>query len=209
MGFFGTLDQEKYDRQYSDRQLAGRMWGYFTQYVLFLIGVISLTLIAAVLGALSPVVVSRGITLLETDLTTFSILTICGAVLVTGLLAWISNWGRRRLLVRMVGDVVLRLRSDAFKAAVNHDLSFYDEYPTGKIVTRITSDTQDFGNTVVLVTDLISQVIQSIILSLILFRIDWKLTLILFGFLPFIFLLAVSFRKLARTVTRSWDESHG
>ncbi len=148
-------------------------------------------------------VVSRGVTLLETDLTSLSILSICGAVLATGILAWLSNWGRRRLLVRMVGDVVLSLRTDAFRAAVNHDLSFYDEYPTGKIVTRITSDTQDFGNTVILVTDLISQIIMAIILSIILFRINWQLTLILFFFLPFIFFLAISFRKMARTVTRS------
>jgi ATP-binding cassette, subfamily B, bacterial len=203
MGFFGTLDQEKYDRQYSDRQLTGRMWGYFKKYGLFLAGVISLTLLSAILGALSPVVVSRGVTLLDSNLTSLRILSICGAVLATGFFAWLSNWGRRRLLVRMVGDVVLTLRTDSFQAAVNHDLSFYDEYSTGKIVTRITSDTQDFGNTVVLVTDLVAQIIQAIILSVVLIRIDWKLSLILFCFLPLIFLLAISFRKLARTVTRS------
>ena len=203
MGFFGSLDQEKYDRQYSDAQLSGRMWRYFKKYDRFLLGVIILTLLSAFLGALSPLVVSRGVSLLNENLTTPSILMICGAVLATGLLAWSANWGRRRMLVRMVGDVVLTLRTDAFQAAVNHDLSFYDEYPTGKIVTRITSDTQDFGNTVVLVTDLISQIIQSIILSMVLFRINWQLTLILFFFLPIIFLIAISFRKIARTVTRS------
>ena len=32
MGFFSSLDNEGYDRQYSDRQLLQRMTGYFHRY---------------------------------------------------------------------------------------------------------------------------------------------------------------------------------
>jgi ATP-binding cassette subfamily B protein len=102
----------------------------------------------------------------------------------------------------MVGDVVLTLRRDTFKAAAEHDLSFYDEYSSGRVVSRITSDTREFGQLVVLITDLISQVIQSIILSVVLVGVEWRLSLVLFGFLPIVFLVARSFRKLARDATR-------
>ncbi len=70
----------------------------------------------------------------------------------------------------------------------SHDLSFYDEYASGKVVSRITSDTQEFGQMVVLVTDLFSQIVQAFILGVILLTIDWKLTLILFVLLPLVFL---------------------
>ncbi len=129
-------------------------------------------------------------------------LVLVGVVFLAGLTVWLANWGRRRMTVRIVGDIVLKLRTDAFKAAAEHDLSFYDEFATGKVVSRITSDTQEFGQMVVLITDLFSQIIQSIILAAILFTIEWRLSLILLGALPVVFLVAVGFRSLARQVTR-------
>ena len=203
MGFFSGLNQEKYDRLYTDKQLLIRMSQYFKYHIKMITGVIILLLITSITAALSPIIVARGVTFLEESVSTQMIVLLFSAVLVVGIIAWFSNWGRRRLLVRVVGDVVLNLRTDAFKAAVDHDLSFYDELDSGKIVSRITSDTQDFGNTLILVTDLVSQIIQSIILAGVLIRIDWRLSLILFAFLPLIFIVAVSFRKIARTVTRN------
>ncbi|MGD2157518.1 MAG: ABC transporter ATP-binding protein, partial [Anaerolineales bacterium] len=69
-------------------------------------------------------------------------------------------------------------------------------------VSRITSDTREFGQLVVLVTDLISQIFQAIILGIVLIGIEWRLSLYLFGYLPVLFLAAFSFRRLARKVTR-------
>jgi ATP-binding cassette subfamily B protein len=117
----------------------------------------------------------------------------------------VTNWGvwiRRRISVRIIGDVELRLRTDAFNAAAEHDLSFYDEFSSGRIVSRITSDTKDFGQVVMLISDVASQIVQAVILGVILIRIEWRLSLYLFAFLPIIFLIAISFRSLARKVTR-------
>ena len=41
-----------------------------------------------------------------------------------------------------VGDVMLGLRRDAFAAATGHDMAFFSEHASGRIVSRITSDTQ-------------------------------------------------------------------
>jgi ATP-binding cassette subfamily B protein len=60
------------------------------------------------------------------------------------ILSWVFNYLRQRLTARAVGDVVLQLREDAFTAVMQRDMSFYDEFPSGKIVSRVTSDTQDF-----------------------------------------------------------------
>jgi ATP-binding cassette subfamily B protein len=53
-----------------------------------------------------------------------------------------------------------------------------------------------------LVTDLISQFLQAIILGIILLSIDLRLSLYLFALLPIIFAIALSFRRMARVVTR-------
>lgn len=203
MGFFGSIEQEKYDRQYDDRQLLRRMWEYFKPFTGKLAAVAGLLLVTALTSTFSPILVSRGVGLLNKEITNQVILLLFGAVLLVGVLSWLSNWGRRRLMVRMITGVILNLRVESFQAAMAHDLSFYDRFSSGKIVTRITSDTQDFGNTITLVTDLISQFIQAVILAVILIGIDWKLSLIMFAFLPVIFLFAISFRRLARRVTRT------
>jgi ATP-binding cassette, subfamily B, bacterial len=202
MGFFSGLDTEGYDRQYSDRQLLRRIWGYFSGYRRQLIIVFILVSVIAVSGALYPVLVSRSVDAMGGSITTTQIFLLVGAILFFGLLSWFANWLRRRYVVRIVGDIVLTLRTDVFQAAAEHDLSFYDEYVSGKIVSRITSDTQEFGQMIVLVTDLLSQIAQAILLAIILFTIDWKLTLFLLAFMPIVFLGALGFRSLARRTTR-------
>lgn len=202
MSFFAGLDTEAYDRQYTDRQLASRMAGYFRPHIRSVIWVVLLLLVIAIASAASPIIVSRGVDLLGSDIEWSNIILLCGAILLAGVISWGANWLRRRLTVRMIGDIVLQLRMDAFTASMEHDLSFFDEFSSGRIVSRITSDTNEFGQTVVLVTDLFSQVIQVIFLAIVLLIIDWRLSLILFAFLPVIFLVMLGFRKWARIVTR-------
>ena len=202
MSFFAGLDTEAYDRQYTDRQLVQRMISYFRPYKAAFVLIVILLLLIALAGAATPIIVSRGVDIMGEDLNSRNIALLTSAVLLAGLISWGANWWRRRVTVRLVGNIVLTLRENAFGASIGHDLSFYDEYASGRVVSRITSDTQDFGQTVVLVTDLFSQVIQALILGMVLVSIDWRLSLYLFGFLPIIFLVTLAFRRLARLVTR-------
>lgn len=203
MGFFSGLEQEGYDRQYTDRQLVARMVGYFRPYQKQLLQVVFLLVVIALAGASIPIIVSRGVDILDNMLQLTGVLVLSGLVLAAGVISWGANWLRRRLVVRIVGDIILNLRSEAFQAATGHDLSFYDEFASGKVVSRVTTDTQDFGQTVVLITDLFSQFAEALILGVVLIGIDLRLSLYLFAFMPLVFLAAVGFRRIARLVTRS------
>ncbi len=203
MSFFSGLDTESYDRKYTDRELTERMATYFIPYQKKLWQVVFLLLVISLSNSATIIIVSRSIDIFNALTTSrLVILIIPAAVLISGTLVWGANWVRRRLTVRIVGDTVLALRNDAFRASVSHDLSFYDEYSSGRVVSRITSDTQDFGQVATLVTDLASQFIQAFILALVLIYIDWRLSLVVFGFLPILLITAVGFRRLARIVTR-------
>ncbi|HUV26512.1 MAG TPA: ABC transporter ATP-binding protein [Anaerolineales bacterium] len=202
MSFFAGLDTEAYDRKYTDRQLAKRMAVYFRPHTRSLVVVVILLLIIAISSAVGPIIVARGVDILGTDFTWQSIILLCGAILLAGVISWAANWGRRRLSVRMIGDIILSIRTDAFQASMDHDLSFYDQFSSGRVVSRITSDTQEFGQTVTLVADLISQIIEVIFLGIVLIIIDLRLSLVLFSFLPIIFIVVLGFRRIARVVTR-------
>jgi len=202
MGFFAGLNDEKYDRQYTDRELVRRMVSYFTPQTKRLAVVMGLVAVLAVIGAALPVVVARMVDLLKGQPSLTAISLVSSGVFLIGFGLWGLNWARRSLVVRAVGDVVLDLRTRAFRAAAEHDLSFYDQFSSGRIVSRITSDTNDFGQLIVIVTDVGSQFVQAIILGVVLFRTDLKLSLMLMAFLPVIFAIASGFRVLARRVTK-------
>ncbi|HKG54663.1 MAG TPA: ABC transporter ATP-binding protein [Anaerolineales bacterium] len=202
MGFFAGLNDEKYDRQYTDRELLRRILEYFKPQTTRFLWVFGLVIVLAGIGAALPVVVARMVDLLKGEPSLQAISLVSLAVLLIGIGLWGLNWARRSLVVRAVGDVVLDLRTRAFRAAAEHDLSFYDQFSSGRIVSRITSDTNDFGQLVVIVTDVGSQIVQAIILGVVLFRTDLKLSLLLMAFLPAIFAVAAGFRVMARRVTK-------
>lgn len=202
MGFFAGLNAEKYDRQYADRELARRILGYFAPQKGRMAAIIVLVMMMAGLGAALPVIVSRIMDLLESQPSPQAIALVGLGMTLIAFLNWGLNWLRRSLTIRAVGDVVLELRAKSFAAAAEHDLSFYDQFSSGRIVSRITSDTNDFGQLVVIVTDVASQLVQTVILGVVLFRVEWRLFLVMLAFMPLVFAIAMGFRSLARIVTR-------
>jgi ATP-binding cassette subfamily B protein len=197
MSFFAGLNAEKYDRQYSDRQLLRRIAEYFRPQTRRLLGVLILVLAIGAVSAALPVIVARLVDMLA-SLPSIQIIGLAGlALVVIAFVVWGLNWARRSLVARAVGDVVLKLRARAFEAAAEHDLSFYDQFSSGRIVSRITSDSNDFGQLVVL-----SQIFLAVVLGAVLVRTDWRMALLLFAFMPFIFGITLGFRSLARRVTR-------
>ncbi|HUX13535.1 MAG TPA: ABC transporter ATP-binding protein [Spirochaetia bacterium] len=203
MGFIlDGLETESYDRQYSDRVLVRRIVDYFRPHVRQMVMVAITLTLNSVAGTAAPILISRAIDIISRrpDIATISIFS--GAVLLLGALAWVFNYVRQKLTAEMVGDVVLKLRSDVFEKTVRHDMSFFDENPSGKMVSRITSDTQDFSNTVTLVIEFLSEFLLVAILGIWLFTINWWLTVILVAMAPLAIITALSFRRIARRVTQ-------
>ena len=208
MGFIlDGLDTEAYDRSYRDRDLLVRLLSYFQPYRWQVILIAAAITLNSAAGTGGPILISKGIDLLREyrrgdRAPTETILLLVGGVLLLGVSAWVFNYIQQLFSARVVGNVVLKLREDVFDATIRHDLSFYDEHPSGKIVSRVTSDTQDLSEVVSLVTNLLSQVLLVGLLSVWLFSINVWLTLLLVGFAPVAAIIALSFRRIARTVTQ-------
>jgi ABC-type multidrug transport system fused ATPase/permease subunit len=101
----------------------------------------------------------------------------------------------------VVGDTIFRLRTEAFAKSVRHDLSFYDEHSSGKVVSRITTDTEDFANVIGLMVDFLSQVVLISVFLAYLIHLSPRLTLILVAMAPVAIGVALAFRRIARFVT--------
>jgi len=203
MGFFSGLAAEKYDRQYSDHKLFNRIIDYFKKQSNRLIIVGITIIIRAVIEAYSPVIVARGLDqVTQNVITPGFIFTLSGIILALGILSWLSNLLRRRFAARTIAELIRQLATDAFKASVRQDLSFHDNFQSGKIVSRITTDTREFGQLVTLSTDVLMQLISSLILAVILIRTEWRLAIAVFLLIPILFFLVMQYRSAARKVTR-------
>ncbi len=196
------LDAEAYDREYTDRELVDRIVAYFSLYKRRAILVVVSLILLAFLGAAPPIIVAQGVALMEGQDDALLAATLVASIFFVGVATWGVNWVRRLYTVKVIQDVVLAMRHDAFTAAANQDMSFYDEFSSGRVVSRITSDTEEFGQIVGLAADVIQQMISAIILVVILFTIDWRLTLAVLVMAPFVVMAALAFRNVARRVTR-------
>lgn len=202
MGFFGTLEKEKYDRQYSDTYLLKRIGQYFRQYRRWLLTMAAALVGLSIVGSVYPILVSATVGALQTNGDQQTIILLLAALLTTAVFDYALAWVRRSVTSRLIGHSVSQMRKDAFAAAVNRDLAFYDEEKSGKVVSRITSDTQEFGQVLVITGDILTQFIELVVLAVVLLNRDWRLTLLMILFIPLVLGLALFFRWLARKAGR-------
>jgi ATP-binding cassette, subfamily B, bacterial len=203
MGFFSGLAAEKYDRKYSDKKLFQRIFDYFKNQSNRLV-IVGVTIIfRAVIEAFNPVIVARGLDqVTQQSISLDYILILSGIILLMGILSWAANLLRRRYAARTIAELIRQLATDAFKASVRQDMSFHDNFKSGKIVSRITSDTREFGQLVTLSTDVLMQLISSIILGIVLIQTEWRLALAVFLLIPLLVIIVMRYRHAARNVTR-------
>jgi ATP-binding cassette subfamily B protein len=199
---FSNLAADKYDRRYSDGYLLRRTWQYFRPRTGSIIAIITLVIVGSLVFSLFPIIMSQVVQGLQSQMPDSTILVLLGVLLAAAIVDYVFYMLRRRLLGRVVADVISTLREDAFRAAIRRDLAFYDENKTGKIVSRITSDSQELNTIIVVAGDLTGQLFEFVVLFGVLLTINWQLTLALLVLLPVVIGLSLGFRALARRATR-------
>ncbi len=197
---FGGLQSDSYDRQYSDRYLLGRIGKYLGEHRRQALWGLLGFLVVGVTRAVRPVYISAAIDEMVGGGEFLSfVLAVLAAIAIA---EYISNYGRRRFTVIVIGRMVAQMRKQAFHAAIERDLAFYDRNKSGAVISRITSDTQEFGDVMLLGSEVISQFLSVIILFAALLSYSLHLTLVLILTMPLVVAAALAFRYVARIVTR-------
>jgi ATP-binding cassette subfamily B protein len=201
MGFlFDGLDAEGYDRKYRDRELVRRILNYFRPQASKIITAALMITATALIEALIPIFIAYSIDEIQTATSLNQVAVLAGALALIACLAWVFNLIRQTMSVKAIGEVVLAMRRDAVNAVLVRDLSFYDQFPSGKIVSRVNSDTAAFAQVMTLTMDLLSRLLLVFVLVGYLASVSWSLTLILLGLAPLIIGAALAFRAIARRV---------
>ncbi len=199
---FAGLAAEKYDRQYSDRVLLRRMLGYFAPHRARMVRLILTVSLITLIGLSVPLLTSRALDVVVAQPSVVVIVALCSSLLGLMTLGWLANRSRRRLIARLVADVIGQMRLDAFNATIHHDLAFFDEFQSGRVIARITNDTQELSQVTVLLSDMVNQFLVVVVLWVVLLTVSPPLALALLAIMPFLALTGWAFRVLARKVTR-------
>lgn len=202
-----NLEQSTYERSYSDKELIVRILECFRPHL----GKVALIIICIFLQSMTVTgmifFISDGISLLVKDLTMDKIIFIGAMIFLGGAGEWLFNFFWRSLNAKLVGDVLLQLRGDAFRETLEKDLSFFDRIPTGNLISRVGSDAGRFVSTIHLTLNLVSNALTVICILILLFWVQWELALWTLLITPLAFSSVLIFRTIARRTSQN-ERSH-
>tara|TARA_B100001123_G_scaffold146144_1_gene169495 strand:- start:655 stop:2334 length:1680 start_codon:yes stop_codon:yes gene_type:complete len=132
------------------------------------------------------------------------LLTLLGAVyLGASLLKFVLQYLDEILTTWLGQAVMYDLRTEIFRKLQRADLRYYDRNPVGRLMTRITSDVETlnelFSSGLVTV---FGDLFTLLFIVVVMLRMDWKMALVTFAVLPFVFIAAFLFRAKVREVYR-------
>ena len=104
----------------------------------------------------------------------------------------------------MTGQLVMRdLRGELFAHLQRLELAWFNRTPTGRVITRLTSDVEALNEIFTSgLVDILADIVLLGGIAGILFALDWRLALVAFAVLPFMVVLSTWFRRRARTIYR-------
>jgi len=108
------------------------------------------------------------------------------------------------LLVQVVGQHIMAdLRRDSFAKLMRLPRSWYDWQPSGRLLTRVTTDVEHvgelFGSGII---SAIGDIATLVLILVIMLSINWQLALISFAAVPLLVAIIYVIRRPMRTVTR-------
>jgi ATP-binding cassette subfamily B protein len=200
MGWLG-LEAEEYDRKYKDRLLFARILEYLRPYKRQVgIVVLFLTLSSAA-NAIVPLISSLIVNAVDISGDPVFIVVLIVIATALNMIGWVFNYVRQRNSVTLLSAVVMDMQKAAVQALYNQDFHFFDRQATGKLVSRVNSDTRNFWD----MAELVMETASSIVILFLVFIPMFFINSILAGWLsiviPVIFIVASAYRKVARRRT--------
>ncbi len=183
----------------ADRKIIRRLFSYVKPYKGLLFSAILITFAGAVLGPLRPYITKIAI---DDYITPGNIgglgyisLLLLGIILLDGIKQFASTY-----LTQLLGQkAVLNLRMDIFKHLQKLSVKFYDRNPAGRLITRATNDVEALNEMLSSgVVTIIGDFMQLIFIVILMFFIDWRLTLIVLGVLPIMIYATITFKSRVR-----------
>ena len=193
-----------FDRNMKDGELAKRLLRYARPYVLNFVIVGILMVFAISNEIISPLIVAKIQRIIASEGFTIPPLIVAVCVYASILIMALACSYFQAIILQKTGQkIISAMREDLFTHIESLSHSQLNNIPVGKLVTRVTNDTNGismmFTNIIVNLTKNCFVIIGVLIAML---CINYMLTLMVLCFVPFIVLFTVIFRKFSRKAHR-------
>ena len=192
-----------FDRNMKDGEIVRRLLHYARPHVRSLLLVLLVMLFSIAYDILSPLLIGQIEEMIKNDFPMRRLL-IAVAVYAGILLVSLACTYIQAILLQIVGQKILsRLREDLFTHIESLSHAQLNEIPVGKLVTRVTNDTNAIS---MMFTNILVNLVKNIFVILgvltAMLCLNYLLTLMILCFVPFIVLFTVVFRKFSRKAYR-------
>jgi ATP-binding cassette subfamily B protein len=205
---YGYFEEDKLG-EVTDLNLWRRILGYAAHY--WQGAALAVLLSFAVIGSslLLPYLVRLGVDnyIINVEIPVserFSGLTILAMIFGVAVIAgFVGNYFQVTVLEWTGQNIMHRLRQHIYIHMLGLDLAFFNENPSGKLVTRLTNDVQNMHEmfTSVIVT-IFNDTIRIIGILVLLYWLNWRLALLMSLLIPVILVVTLWFSRMARNVFR-------
>ncbi|BCP63585.1 multidrug ABC transporter ATP-binding and permease protein [Streptococcus parasuis] len=177
-----------------------RLLSYVKPYLFLTIAALSFLLLTTVIRSIIPLLASYFIDHYVHQVTDGVLLVLggyFGLYILQMLFQYIGNFWFAKVSYSIVRDI----RQDAFSKMESLGMAYFDQTPSGSIVSRLTNDTESISE---MFSGILSSFISAIFVVAVtlytMFALDWKLTCLIVLFLPIIFILVNMYRKKSAPV---------
>ena len=185
-----------------DLSVAWRLLPYLRPHLRLLAAGLAAMLAVTGLGLLGPLLLGRAvdaITARDPD----GLWRATGLLGLVGLGLYLARWAQGWLLALLGQRVLYDLRVRLFSHLERQALAFFQRWPVGRLITRVTGDVEALAElfSVGMVT-MLSDVVTILGVSVVVLVIDWRLALWGLSALPFLFALVLVMRRPIRAASR-------
>ncbi|HFI0135137.1 TPA: ABC transporter ATP-binding protein [Streptococcus suis] len=177
-----------------------RLLSYVKPYLFLTIAALSFLLLTTVIRSIIPLLASYFIDHYVHQVTDGVFLVLggyFGLYILQMMFQYIGNFWFAKVSYSVVRDI----RQDAFSKMESLGMAYFDQTPSGSIVSRLTNDTESISEMFSgILSSFISAMFVIVVTLYTMFALDWKLTSLIVLFLPIIFLLVNLYRKKSAPV---------
>jgi ATP-binding cassette subfamily B protein len=201
--------KEAYDRIYTDRDLIKRFWVYLKEHKWQLVAIIFGILLYAGISIVPPLMVQKAFDQLELSGEWSVIAPYAIAYVGLSILLWANQVVTSILITIVTQKIIKKIQLETYVSLQGHDLSFFDKQATGKIMSRLTNDSQELNEMINVISQFIANFVIVFAVLIVMFTVNWRLTLVTLGMGPIVFLVGIFFRRFIRRRSGQWRAAIG
>ena len=198
----------EFERNMPDSVIIKRLLGYARPYLGQFILVFVIMLVSIGYDLLSPVLIGNIQDLIKNDFPLNQLFVMVGAYAGILVVSMVSMYLQTMILQKVGQKILSDLREDVFSHIESLSHEQLNNIPVGKLVTRVTNDTNGISMmfTNVLVTMIKNVMVIAGVLTSMLF-VNYAMTLVVLCFVPFVALFTFIFQKFSRKAHRAVTDS--